>query len=271
MCELLGLSFAQPISADFSMREFELHDEENPDGWGLAWYPDQSLAIAKEPVEWGASTYSGFLESYHGLRSHIYIGHVRHRTRGGPPTHADTHPFGRELGGREYCFAHNGTLEWPEGKLTLGRYRPIGNTDSEHMFCHLLDDIAGRANQLTTPQSWAWLHEKLTDLNRWGRINCLLADGQRLFCYHDAAGWKGLTIREVYVQDCEKRFFADPQVQLDLKSPSVNHGYVVATRPLSPSGWHNFLPGELMVLENGVARFSSRSHQLAAPDSRASA
>src|SRR2546427_2965438 len=143
MCELLGLCFAQPISADFTMREFEHRDEENADGWGLAWYPDQSLAIVKEPIEWGESKHSGFLETYHGLHSRIYIGHVRHKTRGGPPSHADTHPFGREVGGREYCFAHNGTVEGPYWDLPLGPSRPVGATDSEHLFCHLLGEIAG--------------------------------------------------------------------------------------------------------------------------------
>ena len=47
MCELMGLSFAKPISADFSIREFALRSEENADGWGLGWYPDQSLAVEK--------------------------------------------------------------------------------------------------------------------------------------------------------------------------------------------------------------------------------
>src|ERR1700722_12496164 len=113
MGELLGLSFAQPISAEFSMSEFERRDVENADGWGLAWYPDQSLAMVKEPVMWERSQHSGFLKSYSGLWSRIYIGHVRHKTTGSVPTHADTHPFAREFGGREYCFAHNGTIEGP--------------------------------------------------------------------------------------------------------------------------------------------------------------
>src|SRR5712691_10887734 len=119
MCELLGLSFAHPISADFSMCEFEQRDEENPDGWGLAWYPDQSLAIVKEPVEWRESQHSGFLAKYHALQSRIYIAHVRHKTTGGVPTHADTHPFSRELAGREYCFAHHGTLAGPFWEIPL--------------------------------------------------------------------------------------------------------------------------------------------------------
>ena len=55
MCELMAMSFAEPIAADFSIREFAHRGEENADGWGLAWYPDRSLAIVKEPVRWGSS------------------------------------------------------------------------------------------------------------------------------------------------------------------------------------------------------------------------
>src|SRR5262249_37615806 len=151
-------------------------------------------------------------ETYHRLRSRIYLGHVRHKTTGnGMPTRADTHPFGRELAGREYCFAHNGTLNGPFWDLPLHRYRPIGRTDSEYLFCHLLDEIATLDGQLSSPDSWVWLHGKLNALNRWGRLNCLLADGQRLFSYHDASGWKSLAVRKVYVPDSKKRSFGDPE------------------------------------------------------------
>src|SRR5262249_57616396 len=145
--------------------EFERGDAENPDGWGLGWYPDRSLAIVKEPTEWGESKYSGFLESYHGLRARTYIGHVRHKTSGGPPTHADTHPFGRELRGCDYCFAHNGTLTGPFWELPLGRFHPIGSTDSEFLFCHLLEEIAKAAGDLSGPESWTWLHDQLIAWN----------------------------------------------------------------------------------------------------------
>ena len=269
MCELLGLSFAQPISADFSMGEFATHDADNADGWGLAWYPDESLAMVKEPMKWEQSKHSGFLKSYQGLRSRIYIGHVRHKTTGSTPRHSDTHPFARELNGREYCFAHNGTIEGPYWELPLGRYHPVGTTDSEYLFCHLLEEIAARgAGWLDKPEGWVWLNEYLNELNKLGRINCLLSDGQRLFCYHDLGGWKGLAIRKVYIADAGTRTFGDPDLVVDLASAGVNHGFVIATRPLSPSGWHNFEPGELMVLAGGIVRLSSYNiHLFAVPSS----
>ena len=92
--------------------------------------------------------------------------------------------------------------------------------------------------------------------NRWGKLNCLLSDGRRLFCYHDLAGYKGLHQREVRIRDNEVRRFQDSAVTIDLAGESVNRGFVVATRPLSDWGWRSCRPGELMVLEEGVMQFS---------------
>ena len=258
MCELLGLSFAKPVSAAFSIREFAGRGADNADGWGLAWYPDRSLAVVKEPIQWRESGHTGFLESYTRLQSQIYIAHVRHRTTGGPPTHADTHPFARELAGRDYCFAHNGTIEGDFWELALGPFRPVGKTDSEHLFCHILSEMAAGSLTLDAEAGWRWLHQKLLVLNRQGRINCFLSDGQLLFAYRDANGWKGLTFCKAYIRDHKASRFEDAVITLDLQErESVNHGFMVTTNPLSPKDWQFLEPGELMVFEAGLARFSS--------------
>jgi predicted glutamine amidotransferase len=262
MCELMGLSFARPISADFSIHEFALRSEENADGWGLAWYPDRSVAVIKEPLAWHESKFTRFLESYDRLVSRTYIAHVRHRTTGGAPTRADTHPFARELGGRDWCFAHNGTLDVLGKGLPLGRYKPIGGTDSERAFCYLLADIEsrmeGEKRGLDSPDDWKWLHEKLASLNELGKFNCLFSDGQRLFSYHDRAGYKGMSRCRVHFRHNDARRFADESIGIDLESDRANHGYVIATRPLSTHGWQAFEPGELAVLEAGVLCFSAQ-------------
>ena len=265
MCELMGLSFARPISADFSIREFALRGEENADGWGLAWYSDQSVSLVKEPIEWRSSKHTSFLETYPHLLSSIYIAHVRHKTFGGPPTHADTHPFTRELEGRDYTFAHNGSLHGVFEKFPLGRFRPVGATDSEYGFCHILDEAARTSGFLDTEAGWKWLHGKLKAMNALGNLNCLISDGRRLFAYHDAARYKGLCLRKVHIHRHETRRFEDSAVKIDLASEEgkpLNHGYVVATRPLSSAGWHDFEGGELIVLEAGEIRFSSHGDRM---------
>lgn len=261
MCELMAYSFAKPIAADFSIREFGRRGEENADGWGLAWYPDRSLAVIKEACKWKSSLHTGFLESYAGIRSKIFLAHVRHLTMG-QSTRADTHPFNRELDGVEYCFAHNGTLK-ASFDLPLGQFHPIGSTDSEHFFCHLLDEIGTWNKSLNDPETWPRLHQKLAEHNHGGTLNMLLADGERLFCYHDAAGWKGLHHRPMLIRDQETRRFEDTELRIDLGGDYVNFGMVVATSPLSLTGWDKFLPGELLVLEGGLIRFSSHRGNLA--------
>ena len=266
MCELMALSFAEPVSADFSLREFAARGEFNPDGWGLAWYPDggPAVALVKEPVPWGTSPTAGFLASHPTLASRIYLAHVREKTVGDVPRHADTHPFARELAGVDYAFAHNGTLQGPAWDLPLGPFRPVGATDSERFFCHLLGRLAPRAALgpiLADPDDWAELHGMLAAANAFGKLNVLFSDGDRLFVYHDANGWKGLNFRRVRLRDGQPRRFGDDEVTLALEAPDghprANAGFVVATRPMSPTGWHPFRLGELIVFERGRIVHSS--------------
>lgn len=257
MCELMAMSFRAPISADFSLREFASRGVENPDGWGLGWYPDRSLAIVKEPVEWGTSRTAGFLATDAHVESSIYIAHVRHKTVGDAPSHADTHPFQREFAGRDYCFAHNGTLDERVWALPLNGRRPIGRTDSEHFFCHLMARLEAWERPLDDPASWARLYQFFSQANRMGKLNCLLSDGHRLFCYHDENGWKGLNFRRVRIREAGERHFGDDEIRLDVASEAVNEGHVVATCPLSQTGWTSFQLGELVVFEGGSIVYSS--------------
>jgi predicted glutamine amidotransferase len=279
MCELMALCFARPVAAAFSIHAFALRDEENADGWGLAWYADRSLTIVKEPISWRKSQYASFLETYDHLLSHIYIAHVRHATVGGAPTHADTHPFSRELKGRAYCFAHNGTVRSAFASLALGHYQPMGKTDSEHILCHLLNELVVRPGLLSTESDWRWLARRFASINRMGKFNCLLSDGERVFAWHDADGFKGLHFRGVRMDGARVEHLQDPTMDIDLESGSEpegwpsqaitktnggkwNRGTVIATRPLTGKGWHAFQKGELLVLQDGRIVYSNvRSRQ----------
>ena len=56
---------------------------------------------------------------------------------------ANTQPFMRELRGCSHVFAHNGDLAGIQVSevLMLGTHRPVGQTDSEHAFCALLERL----------------------------------------------------------------------------------------------------------------------------------
>lgn len=60
MCELLGLSFNQPVRCSLSFRGFRSRGERNSDGWGVARYEVRVCQIFKEPVKAPSSTLAGF-------------------------------------------------------------------------------------------------------------------------------------------------------------------------------------------------------------------
>jgi glutamine amidotransferase len=257
MCELMGISFSRPVSAAISISEFAGRDTDNADGWGLAWYPDRSVAVIKEPIPWRSSKHTHFLQSYSEIVSSLYIAHVRHKTVGGSTTHADTHPFVREAGGREYAFAHNGTVLGVSEVLPYGRFRPVGSTDSEDAFCRLLAVIETWPDGPTSERNWSRLQELFAGVNRCGKFNCLLSDGESLFAYFDRNRHKGLTWRRFEVETHQTERFGDNEVKVEVAGRGPSEGVIVATHPLSGDGWTPLEPGELCVFTRGRIRYSS--------------
>ena len=99
MCELLGLCFNQAVRPNLSFKGFRIRSETNPDGWGIAFYPDTFAQIIKEPLEAEESLLSEFIENYPKIKSKIFISHVRLNSVS-KPAFMNTHPFKRELGGK---------------------------------------------------------------------------------------------------------------------------------------------------------------------------
>jgi len=62
VCELLALNFNVPIKANLSFRGFKKRGKYNPEGWGIAYYPDESAQIFKEPLSAEKSELSNFLK-----------------------------------------------------------------------------------------------------------------------------------------------------------------------------------------------------------------
>ena len=141
MCELLALSSSRPARLNFSLHTLASHGTEagtTRDGWGVAFYPGNDVALCREPAAAGNSALVRFLETS-GPATDLAISHIRHATRGSLKL-ANTQPFTREPGGLTHVFAHNGDLPGIENNDTLrsDHARPVGQTDSEYAFCVLL-------------------------------------------------------------------------------------------------------------------------------------
>ena len=259
MCELLGMSFNKEVTCSFSFHGFRKRGTVNPDGWGIALYPENGKAVQvfKEPIMANKSELSGFLKQYSRLQSHIFISHVRYATS--EISYKNTHPFVRELDGREYVFAHNGVLRDYRKYLSLGRWKPLGTTDSEYAFCHLLYTL-GESHERDN-DSFLELENEMRRINQLGTFNCLLSEGEYLYCFRDGTGYyKGLCYthrKPPYDFDVSLRD-DDFEVRLqDIKNPNET-GFIIATKPLTRERWNDIKPGALIVFHKGKQVFPKK-------------
>lgn len=221
------------------------------DGWGLAFYEGQAARVFLEPAAAAESPLARFLAD-NPIKTLLAVGHIRKRTRG-RTTLANTHPFVRELWGRHWVFAHNGTLRGVR-RRRLGRFRPIGQTDSEHAFCAMLDGIAGSfpAYPRRVTELWQAVADLGAELGGDGSFNFLLGDGRHLFarcgtrlCY---------ILRQAPFGPAA---LADDDVRIDFSTVTTprDRVAVVCTAPLTTNEvWTHGAPGEMWVFDGGRLR-----------------
>jgi glutamine amidotransferase len=272
VCELLGICGSTKVQPGRYFRTFRqrgqgLPDGQgNPDGWGIALYPDGKAAqLIKESIPAASSKLAEFFSTYEHLCSKIFIAHVRKASPGLAVTFSNTHPFCRAVAGRDYVFAHNGTIHSTR-RFSLGRYKPVGSTDSEYLFCHILNFIEKRNIGGWTEENLLEFWKFLISINRWStkdetipnKLNLLLSDGETLISYTDFYGI-GTLYRLMLPVHSEVlvggRKLSPSESNKDTEEESI---YVVATRPVSGEKlWVSMESGQLCAIRNGVQVFSS--------------
>jgi len=156
------------------------------DGWGVAFYQGNDVALFREPTAAGNSALVRFLETS-GPTTDLAISHIRHATRGSLKL-ANTQPFTRALGGQTHVFAHNGDLPGIENNdiLTVDRDQPVGQTDSEYAFCVLLARLQTLWDNGKKPPLDVRVSEVkafAAEIAQHGPANFFYADGDALFAY----------------------------------------------------------------------------------------
>lgn len=254
MCELLGMECNVPTDIVFSfagLRQRGGRTAPHADGWGLAFYEGAAARVFLDPSPCCDSPLARFLGE-NPIKTLLAVGHIRKRTRG-TTTLANTHPFVRELWGRSWVFAHNGTLRTVR-RMKLGAYHPIGTTDSEHAFCVLLEAL--RTSFPSYPRRPADLWEAIAgvagDIGAHGTFNFLLGDGRHLYA---RCGTKLCHI--IRKAPFGAAVLADDDVRIDFADVTTprDRVAVVATTPLTTNeAWIQGNPGELWVFDHGTLR-----------------
>jgi glutamine amidotransferase len=219
------------------------------DGWGLALYEGRAVRTFLEPAAAANSKLAAYIRS-HPIKTLLAIAHVRKRTRG-PVSLANTHPFVRELWGRNFTFAHNGTVRGVK-RHALGRFHPVGTTDSEYAFCTILNRLV-RLFPGGYPDDRTRLYRAVAkiggELGKNGTFNFLLGDGEQLFAR--CATKLSYIVRKAPFR---KATLADDDLTVDFSEVTTprDRVAVIATAPLTrDESWTIGRPGEMWVFRRG--------------------
>lgn len=307
MCQLLGMNCAALTDFTFSFRGFALRGgatDVHSHGWGLCFYDGRGLRAFHDPDPAAESLLAEFLQT-HPVKTLNMVSHIRYATRGEVKLE-NVHPFQREMWGISFCFAHNGDVSCfdrsqyaredvdnssntPKMNKAnrsivkipwIGRsigveddgerpYNPIGRTDSEALFCAILNALRARFDTLPSlPVVHAAIRSlcgeivALDDRYEGNTIlNFLLGCGPHIQFAYSWPGsregsdvWNGLhyLVREppfgsAHLSDC------DYTINFATRTKEDDRVAIVATAPLTDDeDWVEIGRGELLMFDDGL-------------------
>lgn len=251
MCELLGMSANVPTDICFSFTGLMQRGGRtgpHKDGWGITFYEGKGCRTFRDPLPSFNSPIARLVQDY-PIKSCAVISHIRQANRGAVALE-NTHPFTRELWGKNWTFAHNGQLTGYRS-LTIPSFQPIGETDSEYAFCWILEQLKQRYTR--RPSNWPAVFKFIGscagELRKKGVFNMLLSDGHYVMAYC-STNLYWLTRRAPF----GKATLLDEDVEIDFQKETTPNDIVtlIATQPLTGNEqWQKIQPGEFALFHFG--------------------
>ena len=165
----------------------------------------------------------------------------------------------------------NGILQ--DSTITLGRFKPVGDTDSEYAFCYLLSLMEEAWSGQQPPsldERYRIVSHFAENIRPFGPANFLYADGDVIFAHghqRTQAGREGRHPPGLYrlCRTCSMRV-EHAQIN-NLQIGGLDLGFkddrqevvLVASVPLTTEHWIPFEEGELLALRNGIVIKDRRS------------
>ncbi len=244
MCELLAMSANVPTDICFSfsgLMQRGGNTGPHKDGWGVTFYEGKGCRSFKDPLPSAQSPIARLVTNY-PIKSKAVICHIR-QANSGAVCLENTHPFTRQMWGKNWTYAHNGQLKNFTGKLKIKHHIPVGTTDSEYAFCWLLDRLY-RTFADQQPESEVLFHfiaQQAEVINQLGVFNIILSDGEYIFAFCSTKlHW--LTRRAPF----GKASLIDTEMTVNFKQETTEKDVVtvIATQPLTENEhWQKMLPG----------------------------
>jgi glutamine amidotransferase len=273
------MNCATPTDFNFSFRGFARRGgdtDKHQHGWGVAIYEGRGLRTFLDPLPAAQSKVAEFVQEY-PMKTLNMMAHVRYATQG-TVSLENVHPFQREMWGIYWSFSHNGEVPKYSNKPVkdfplLGRtkredicFHPVGDTDSEAVFCALLNALRAEFSTLPTlPVLYETIQRFCAEIIAGEEdctiLNFLLGCGEYTMFSFSWPGarpgstvWNGLfyTIRRPPFSTAK---LADVDYSVDFSqctSPN-DRVAVIATAPLTvDEEWTEFKRGQLLMFNNGL-------------------
>lgn len=251
MCQLLGMNCSEPTDATFSFTGFARRGgdtDEHADGFGAAFLEGRCWRVFVDSAPCCSSPLADWIKR-HPIKTKNVIAHIRKATRGSVSLE-NTHPFARELWGRHFVFAHNGTLADFSPALN-GSYLPLGQTDSELAFCWILQELKARfESSPSTEKLFEALGELTALLARLGRFNFLFSGGDFIIAHcSDRLHY----VERAWPFSSARLVDADLSIDFSARATLSDRVAVIATAPLTrDERWISFEPREMALFQNGA-------------------
>lgn len=252
MCELLAMSANVPTDICFSftgLMQRGGNTGPHKDGWGITFYEGKGCRSFKDPEPSAHSRIAELVTDY-PIKSESVICHIR-QANSGAVCLENTHPFIRQMWGRNWTYAHNGQLKGFAEELPVKAHVPVGTTDSEHAFCWVLDQLHYKfgAERPETETLYRFIAMCARKINSLGVFNLILTDGEYLFAFcSNNLHW---ITRKAPFGEAK---LIDAEVVVDFKQETTIDDVVtvIATQPLTNNEqWHKMMPEQWHLFYKG--------------------
>lgn len=258
MSQLLALSF-DCISTPRILLKGSLISEqahEKSYGRGFAWYNGNELSVTNvKETKYRNNQESTLINTMQDLtkfNSSIFIGHIRGASK--RLIVKDTQPFTQSYAGRDWIFVHSGDLkENYESFIPLAKdtsFEPIGSTDSEYIFCYLLEKIKRAKARSLAEIGWKKLHTWLVKINQLGTANFIMSDGLDMIVYHDKTAFNPLYYLRSHPPHSHTHFDSTVFTLDIIAQFDVSHTYILVSNQ-DFEGQSLMEPSQMLVLRRG--------------------
>lgn len=267
MSQLLSISFDAPTAPSLTLGKIEKNNNasETLHGWGFAWYTESNniAVVIKDPAFQSKLLQTKVLNDWKRFQSTLFLCHLRGAAK--RYNEQDTQPFYRTYAGRSWVFLHNGDLDKNVfSELKTGNnpiFEPVGKTDSEHVFCWMLNTLNHQQARTLKESTWENLYQICQKINSYGTANLMISDGYDLIVYQDKNGFNPLYWDRKHPPH-EKYQFSSPLTKLEFDITQIVYRtyFMFANEKTLLNEPHQMWPGQMLVTRRAALVWDSHSH-----------